>query len=419
MQRPNSKFPAMTMTQKRPDKAELKRLYQTVLPAYEASLQQLQQSIRSLLEQNGFTPTIKYRVKRFPAYFDKLRRYTSDQRASAASGLSDFLGIRIVCPFLADVETVECLLRQHFEILEVERKGTQHSFREFGYDSVHLLISHPLKGVEQTMPGSDPVCEIQLRTILQEAWAEVEHELVYKSDIDLPNESIRRKLASLNATLTLSDLIFQEIRDFQQELRQRGRRRRESVSHSWPTEQTPPQQTGSQLLSAGALRLGPIPTTLASDLERLMLLALEAHSNNNFQAAIDLYGKLLGMKLKKRVRALIYNHRGMAFFSLGEPRLALKDFTTALKFDPGNLRSLCNRGLCHRILKQFDQALGDFDRALQIDSDHEESYFGRAQCYFEIGLHDQALRDCQETLQRNSDNESARQLRKLIHRAML
>ncbi|PLX77229.1 MAG: hypothetical protein C0614_09690 [Desulfuromonas sp.] len=408
------------MTHKRPDKSELKRLYQTFLPAYEASLQELQHSIRKLLEQNGFTPTIKYRIKRFPAYFDKLRRYATDQRALAASGLSDFLGIRIVCPFLADVETVERLLRQHYEILEVEHKGTQHSFREFGYDSVHLLISHPLDGIGEAMPGTDPVCEIQLRTILQDAWAEVEHELVYKSDIDLPNESIRRKLASLNATLALSDLIFQEIRDFQQELRQRGRKRRESLNHSWTAEPAHlHQQTGTQLMSAGALRLGPIPTTLASDLEKLMLLALEAHSNNDFQVAIDLYGRLLGMKLKKRVRALVYNHRGMALFALGELRLALKDFTTALKFDPGNLRSLCNRGLCHRILKQFDQALGDFDRALQIDSDHEESYFGRAQCYYEIGLHDQALSDCQQALQRNSDNQSARQLRKLIHRAML
>ena len=407
------------MTPKRPDKTELKRLYQTFLPSYEASLQELQQSIRKLLEQNGFTPTIKYRVKRFPAYFDKLRRYATDQRALAVSGLSDFLGIRIVCPFLADVEIVERLLRQHYEILEVEHKGTQHSFREFGYDSVHLLISRPVAGIDETMPGTDPVCEIQLRTILQDAWAEVEHELVYKSDIDLPNESIRRKLASLNATLTLSDLIFQEIRDFQQELRQRGRKRRESVNRSWTSETTHHQQPAPQLMSAGALRLGPIPATLASDLDKLMLLVSEAHSNNDFQAAIDLYGKLLGMKLKKRVRALVYNHRGMAFFALGEPRLALKDFTTALKFDPGNLRSLCNRGLSHRILKQFDQALGDFDRALQIDSDHEESYFGRAQCYYEIGLHDQALSDCQEALQRNADNQPARQLRKLIHRAML
>ena len=60
---------------------------------------------------------------------------------------------------------------------------------------------------------------------MQDAWAEVEHELVYKSDITLPNQSIRRKLASLNATLTLSDLIFQEIRDYQKEIRRHGRNR--------------------------------------------------------------------------------------------------------------------------------------------------------------------------------------------------
>jgi putative GTP pyrophosphokinase len=122
--------------------------------------------------------------------------------------INDFFGLRIVCPFLEDIETVSSLIASHFEILETERKANQHSFREFGYDSVHLAIPLTTQLTGRSMPGVRKVCEIQLRTTLQEAWAEVEHELVYKSDISLPNQSIRRKLASLNATLTLSDLIF-------------------------------------------------------------------------------------------------------------------------------------------------------------------------------------------------------------------
>jgi putative GTP pyrophosphokinase len=416
------------MVQTRPDtadrgklgKAALKDLYQRLAPLYEKSLQELQQRIRQLLEQQGFSPTIKYRVKRFEAYYEKLRRHSAEQLIFAESSLTDFLGIRIICPFLADIETVESLFSAQFEILEVERKAGQHSFREFGYDSVHLLINHAIEDIETPMPGTHPVCEIQLRTILQDAWAEVEHELVYKSDIDLPNESIRRKLASLNATLTLSDLIFQEIRDFQQELRYRGRKRRESVQSGWQPEQ-PDGATKSlpSLLPASALRLGPVPKTLTSELEKLMLLALEAHSNQEFQTAIELYGKLLGLKLKSRVRALVYNHRGMAYFAMGETRLAIKDFSKALSYDPGSIRGHINRGLCYRVLQQFEQALVDFDRALQLDNEHEEGYFGRAQCYFEMGLYDQALTDCNEILQRSPEHQPARHLRKLIHRTML
>lgn len=401
------------------DKPALERLYQQVRPACEASLQGLQQQMRKLLEQHGFTPTVKYRVKRFSAYFAKWQRSLSAKSAPHETRLSDFLGLRIVCPFLSDIDAIEHLVHEHFPVIEVERKGIQHSFREFGYDSVHLLIRHPLDQVDEQLPGIQPVCEIQLRTILQEAWAEVEHELVYKSDIDLPNESIRRKLASLNATLTLSDLIFQELRDFQQELRERGRRRRASVCRDRDASVMDGLLESTPGAGSTILRLGPVPTTLTSDLEKMMFKALEVHSNHDFLAAIDLYGRLLGMKLKKRVRALVYNHRGMAYFALGETRKALKDFDRAVHFEPDNVRGLCNRGLCYRIQRQFDRALVDFDRALCLDRDQAESYFSRAQCYYEMGLFDQALEDCRETLKRDPDHQPARHLRALIHRSIL
>ncbi len=401
-----------------PGKTELRALYQSYAPVYETSLLHLQQEIHRLLEQHHFSPTIKYRVKRFDAYYQKLRKL-GEGHALHQGAITDFIGVRIICPFLSDIETVEQLLTDHLDVLEVERKAGQHSFREFGYDSVHLLVNHSLENLPQCLPGVPSVCEIQLRTILQDAWAEVEHELVYKSDIDLPNESIRRKLASLNATLTLSDLIFQEIRDFQQELRQRGRRRRDSVKRDLDRPEILPMEGSVTPFQQQSLRLGPVPKTLTSVLEKLMLLALEAHSNHDFETAIEHYGKLLGMKLKKKIRALIYNHRGMAYFALGQTRLALKDFTKAVSYDPTSTNGYANRGLCHRVLRQYEQALADFNRVLELDSEHDEGYYGRAQCYYELGLHDQALNDCRLLLQRQPEFAAAKQLQKLIHRSML
>ena len=103
-------------------------------------------------------------------------------------------------------------------MLDVERKGSERSFREFGYESIHLLVELPEDLREEARGFDRPAFEVQLRTILQEAWAEVEHELVYKAEFTPFDEPMKRKLAALNANLSLSDIIFQEILDYQRRL---------------------------------------------------------------------------------------------------------------------------------------------------------------------------------------------------------
>ena len=53
------------------------------------------------------------------------------------------MGIRVICAFLEDLEIVRKQLEASFSVQEVERKGAEQSFREFGYESVHVLISIP------------------------------------------------------------------------------------------------------------------------------------------------------------------------------------------------------------------------------------------------------------------------------------
>ncbi|MFS6554050.1 hypothetical protein VPJ68_00820, partial [Parabacteroides distasonis] len=65
-------------------------------------------------------------------------------------------------------------------------------------------------------------------TILQDAWAEVEHELIYKTEFTPFDAPLRRKLASVNASLSLADTIFQEIRDYQKNFQRQVDRRRAS-----------------------------------------------------------------------------------------------------------------------------------------------------------------------------------------------
>lgn len=393
------------------DRDQTKAVYERLRPVYEAALQEQHRRVRALLEGHGYAPTVKSRVKRFEAYFDKLVRVGRQQQGQEVR-LTDVLGLRIICPFLEDLEAVERLLDREFEVVELERKGSQHSFREFGYDSVHLLIRVDPVLLGEGLPHTEPVCEIQLRTILQDAWAEVEHELIYKSDISLPNESIKRKLASLNASLTLSDLIFQEIRDYQKEIRELDRKRRQTLevpqqgAHciticSPPSTAQPEQDYLSpELLCAGGQR----------KLERAMLEALDAHSRGDLEQACRLYSQLLRLKLDDPIRALVYNHRGMAHFSMSAYRKALRDFSRAIDFDARNVRCFNNRALVYRVLKRYEHSLEDYDRSLSINPSQLDAYWGRAQTCYEMKFFTEALADCEKALGIEADFAPAQAL---------
>ncbi|MFO7983438.1 MAG: hypothetical protein R6V08_08315 [Desulfuromonadales bacterium] len=394
---------------------ELQSTYKAKHPAYEETLSTLYREVRTLLETQGHTPTIKYRVKRFPDYFQKLQKVRRREKGGDSGLITDVLGLRIICPFLEDLETIEGLLSERFTIVEAQRKGSEKSFREFGYDSVHMLIKLENPPAGGPIPHTADVCEVQMRTILQDAWAEVEHELVYKSDIALPNESIKRKLASLNATLTLSDLIFQEIRDFQKEIRQRGKKRRNSLEVPVLVQDRITLSSHAEGTSP-SVAAGPIPNPLASDLEKTMLAALNAHSQNDLETAIDLYGQLLEMTLEDHVRAMVYNHRGMALFSLGKFFQAQDDFTRSILQDEQNFRSRANRGLVNRMLGRFDHSIEDYSCALEIEPSSYEGYFGRAQTYYEMKLFSLAAEDCEQALALEPGCSSAEDLMRLIRR---
>jgi len=401
-----------------PERVAFQKRYQANRPELEEQLLTLYQKIRGLLEEQGYTPTIKYRVKSFDNFFNKLLKLFREQESKQPL-ITDLLGLRVICPFLEDLENVERLINANFQVVELERKGDRHSFREFGYDSVHLLIRLKPEPDRQ-LPFADSCCEIQLRTILQDAWAEVEHELVYKSDIVLPNDSIRRKLASLNASLSLSDLIFQEIRDYQKEVRARGLQRRQSVAEilaatsSIDLAHGPNGQSGKQVLDLLDIEADRSPRSL----EKLMFKALEAHSNKNFSGAVQLYARILKMKLDPPLRSLVYNHRGMALFALADYPRAIEDFSRAIHFNGSNSRAWCNRGLVGRVQRKFDQSLEDYDRATELAPEQLDGFWGRAQTCFEMKLFSRALADCQRALALQADFTPAEDLEKTIRRMM-
>lgn len=183
---------------------------------HEEILAHLAKCVRRTLDDGGVPASVTWRVKSY----DSLRAKLAARAVPADDGPSvtlvpDLLGMRVVCPFLSELVVVERLLVRYFEVLDVERKAGGSGYREFGYESVHLLLGVPVELTGCCGLPDDLRCEVQLRTVLQNAWAEIEHELVYKpaeSARPADEAMARRKLGAISATLALLDQTVQEIR---------------------------------------------------------------------------------------------------------------------------------------------------------------------------------------------------------------
>lgn len=79
-----------------------------------------------------------------------------------------------------------------------------------------------LAGVRVIAPFQGLVAEIQVRTILQHAWAEIEHDIQYKAVSTLPAE-IRRRFMTLAGMLEIADREFQGLHDEDVRIREAAR----------------------------------------------------------------------------------------------------------------------------------------------------------------------------------------------------
>jgi putative GTP pyrophosphokinase len=104
---------------------------------------------------------------------------------------------------------------EEFEVVERSDKGRELIEEErFGYQSVHYLVrikSNRARLAEYERFGR-AITEVQVRTILQHAWAEIEHDIQYKSTTAIPVE-IRRRFMLVAGMLEIADREFQAIQD--------------------------------------------------------------------------------------------------------------------------------------------------------------------------------------------------------------
>ncbi|MDR1862445.1 MAG: tetratricopeptide repeat protein [Treponema sp.] len=358
-------------------------------------------------------PTIKARVKGFSSFFKKYIRLLKKTGPSQTPPvITDIIGVRIVCPFLEDVDLVEELIRKNFEVLEIERKGVDHTFREFGYESIHLLIKIPAGIIEKLgFPGCD-TAEVQIRTILQDAWAEVEHELVYKAEFNPFDDPMKRKLAAVNASLSLADIIFQEIRAYQRQLNGELGKRRDSFFRK--IEESTDGLLFAEERTENAASRQPQAPPANDSIDELLLNALYAHNKNQFSEAIAFYSRILELNPDDTIRSLIYKHRGMAYFARSHYEEAIRDFSKSLELDPQSYKAAYYRGIVCSVLERYDPAVESFNQSLAINPYQPYGLYRRGQAYYHLEDYPQALADCEAALALEPGNEALKKFRQML-----
>lgn len=170
--------------------------------------------IRTLLEIEGIQfHSVTSRVKSKASVRQKLQR--TDKRREF-NDLTDVFGVRIITYFRNEVDVVAKLIEREF-IVDPENSVDKRSLLDpdrFGYLSLHYVLQ--LKSERSALPENqgykDIRFELQIRSILQHAWAEIEHDIGYKSSSGVP-DAMRRRFSRLAGLLELADDEFLGIRE--------------------------------------------------------------------------------------------------------------------------------------------------------------------------------------------------------------
>jgi putative GTP pyrophosphokinase len=189
----------------------------------------MEELVRSALHDGGLRPhTVTHRVKQRSSAARKIERKA--RTSYTLDNVTDLLGLRVITYFDYEVNEAAEVIEKEFEVdreHSVDKRTTLDPDR-FGYLSLHYVVRlrENRRALAEYRSFRNVRFEIQIRSILQHAWAEIEHDLGYKSEHAIPAQ-LRRRFSRLAGLLELADEEFADIRhrlhDYQRLIEERVR----------------------------------------------------------------------------------------------------------------------------------------------------------------------------------------------------
>jgi ppGpp synthetase/RelA/SpoT-type nucleotidyltranferase len=144
--------------------------------------------------------------------------------------ITDLIGVRIICLYEKNIQEVGDILRNNLCMIDSTDKSQliEQTENTFGYKGLHLDMK--LDEAREAMPEysryKDIVFEVQIRTIIQDAWSVLDHKIKYKKSI--PHE-LKRRINSLAALFETADREFYSIQEETEKLEQKTKEKSKST----------------------------------------------------------------------------------------------------------------------------------------------------------------------------------------------
>ena len=188
--------------------------YHQFLPIYEQMAEVIPEKLKEFFAEAGIiVAAIEHRVKGEESLMGKLQ--LKGDKYQSIHDVTDVVGIRVITFYNDDVDKVASVLERLFEIdweNSIDKRKV-HEIDSFGYLSLHYICRIPESAyTNPEHPELNQIrFEVQMRTVLQHAWANMNHDTGYKSGVDIP-KVYKRNLSRLAGMLELVDDEFSRIR---------------------------------------------------------------------------------------------------------------------------------------------------------------------------------------------------------------
>ncbi len=189
---------------------ELLKQYEEKYPVYCDFSSRIKNILTDVLNTENLTYlSIESRTKLPVSLRQKLQSGVIN--VSSLEEIRDLVGVRVITYVYEDINSIEKLIRKNFDTKQLdteEKLGVD----KIGYRSHHWIISLPAKRTKlaEYKKFKNLKVELQVRTILQHAWAQIGHNQIYKPNVVLPDK-ITRDFTLLSGLLEIADNEFSRI----------------------------------------------------------------------------------------------------------------------------------------------------------------------------------------------------------------
>ena len=190
------------------------QLWRSILCPYELAVRELVVKFEHIIsehrENDLYSPIeqVSGRVKSVSSILEKMQRKHIPMERMEEE-VEDIAGIRIICQFEEDIETVASLIQNRSDMTIKSEKNYLKHVKQSGYRSLHLIIYYTV----ETLNGPRKLqAEIQIRTMAMDFWATIEHSLQYKYKGDMPPH-VAERLTNAADAIILLDQEMSSVRD--------------------------------------------------------------------------------------------------------------------------------------------------------------------------------------------------------------